>query len=59
MIVKSEKTDFESYLQDAANIMGNCERVYFVETEDEISSIVSECNKTKTQSYHIWQQERV
>lgn len=49
MIVKSERTDFESYLQDAANIMGNCERVYLVETEDEISGILSECNKTKTQ----------
>ncbi|MCW8849052.1 MAG: FAD-binding oxidoreductase, partial [Melioribacteraceae bacterium] len=49
MIIKSEKTDFESYLQDAANIMGHCEKVYLVENEDEISEILRECNKTKTQ----------
>ena len=39
MITKSERIDFESYLQDAANIMGNCEKVYLVETEDEISEM--------------------
>ena len=48
MIIKTKKSEFESYLKDAANIEGNCEKVYFVENEDEISEIVKECNLSNT-----------
>lgn len=46
MIIKTEKSEFESYLKDAANIEGSCEKVYFVENEDDISAIITECNQS-------------
>ena len=49
MIIKTDKSNFETYLADAANIMGNCEKVYLVENENEISELLKECNKSKTQ----------
>lgn len=46
MIVKTDKSDFESYLSDAANIKGNCDKVYFCESEEDIESLVLEANKS-------------
>jgi D-lactate dehydrogenase (cytochrome) len=47
MIIKTNKSDFESYIIDAANIKGNCEAVYFPESEDEICQLLKEFNLTK------------
>jgi len=44
MIVKTDKTDFESYLVDAANIKGDCEKVYFPENENDICNILKDAN---------------
>lgn len=46
MIVKNDKSSFESYLSDAANIKGSCEKVFIPENEDELISIVKEFNST-------------
>lgn len=46
MIIKSEKSEFESYLKDAANIEGICEKVYFVENDDELSALIRDCNQS-------------
>lgn len=48
MIIKNDKSDFESYLVDEANFKGNCKSVYFPESESEIYSILKEANNTKT-----------
>lgn len=47
MIIKKNKSDFESYIIDAANIKGDCEAVYFPESEDEICQLLKEFNLTK------------
>ena len=39
MIVKNDKSQFQTYLTDAANIKGECEKVYFPETEEELIEI--------------------
>jgi len=39
MIIKEEKSTFESYLADAANISGKCEKVFFPENRQDIISI--------------------
>lgn len=48
MIVKKDKTEFQSYLVDEANYRGDCEEVYFPENEDEICSLFENANKSKT-----------
>ena len=44
MITKTDKSDFESYLADAANIKGDCETVLIPENEEELISIVKSAN---------------
>jgi D-lactate dehydrogenase (cytochrome) len=44
MIEKTEKSSFESYLLDAANISGNCEKVLFPENKDDIIEIFKQAN---------------
>lgn len=44
MITKTDKSDFESYLVDAANIKGDCETLLIPETEEELVSIVKSAN---------------
>ena len=46
MLVKNEISTFESYLADAANITGNCEKVIFPENNEEIIAILKQANKT-------------
>ncbi|MDX1701237.1 MAG: FAD-binding oxidoreductase [Melioribacteraceae bacterium] len=53
MIVKSDKSSFESYLTDAANIKGDCEKVFFPENHNELVAVINDardCNKTITVS---------
>lgn len=47
MITKTDKSGFESYLVDAANIKGDCESVLIPETEEELISIVIKANSEK------------
>lgn len=44
MIVKVDKSDFESYLVDAANIKGDCSKVFFPENDEEVCSLLKESN---------------
>jgi D-lactate dehydrogenase (cytochrome) len=45
MIVKRNKSDFESYIIDAANIKGDCEAVYFPQNEEELCELLKEFNE--------------
>ncbi len=45
MIVKTDKSDFESYLEDAANIKGDCQKVCFPENEEEVSELIKQANE--------------
>lgn len=47
MIVKTDKSDFQSYLVDAANIKGSCDTVYFPESTGEVIDIISQANKSR------------
>ena len=47
MIVKRNKSDFESYIIDAANLKGDCEAVYFPENEEELCGLLKEFNYAK------------
>ncbi|MBK7104606.1 MAG: FAD-binding oxidoreductase [Ignavibacteriae bacterium] len=49
MIEKIDKSEFENYLCDAANIKGNCDKVYFPESKNEIVEILKLANKEKIQ----------
>jgi len=49
MIVKIDKSEFENYLCDAANIKGNCEKVFFPENKSEIVEILKNANEQKLQ----------
>ncbi|PID63142.1 MAG: dehydrogenase [Ignavibacteriae bacterium] len=42
MITKSNKSEFETYLTDAANFKGNCNKLIIPENEDELLSIVKD-----------------
>ena len=44
MIVKADKSQFENYLSDAANINGDCDKVYFPETKEDVIQIFKEAN---------------
>jgi D-lactate dehydrogenase (cytochrome) len=46
MIIKEDKADFESYLVDAANIKGDCQKVYFPENEEEVCLLFKQANKS-------------
>jgi D-lactate dehydrogenase (cytochrome) len=48
MIVKEEREDILSYLEDASNFKGgSAERVYIPDDEDELKDVLSECAKRK------------
>ena len=47
MIKKTDKSDIQSYLTDAANISGTCDYVLFPENTTELCSILEETNKSK------------
>ena len=46
MIVKSDKSRFESYLMDAANIKGDCLKVFFPENQNELSTIIRDAGES-------------
>lgn len=48
MIIKTVQDEIQNYLKDASNFKGNCNAVYFPETESDIISILKEANKNKT-----------
>lgn len=48
MILKTDKTEFENYLTDAANIKGDCEKVYLPESKSEIIELLKQANEEKT-----------
>lgn len=48
MIIKKAQDEIQNYLIDASNYKGNCDAVYFPETESEIISILKEANDNKT-----------
>lgn len=45
MIIKANKDEIINYLSDASNFKGFCDAVYFPESEDDVISIINECNK--------------
>jgi D-lactate dehydrogenase (cytochrome) len=47
MIIKEDKDDFESYLIDAANVKGDCQKVYFPENEEEVCSLLENANSAE------------
>jgi D-lactate dehydrogenase (cytochrome) len=47
MIIKTSPDEIQSYLTDASNLKGNCEAVYFPETESDVISILKEANEKK------------
>jgi D-lactate dehydrogenase (cytochrome) len=47
MLKKTNRDEIESFLVDASNYKGNCDVVYFPESEDEIISIIKEANANK------------
>ncbi|MCB0742617.1 MAG: FAD-binding oxidoreductase [Ignavibacteriae bacterium] len=49
MIIKTDKSEFENYLSDAANIYGICEKVFLAETKEEAATLIKEANKNKIQ----------
>ena len=40
MIIKTDKSEFETYLADAANYKGNCSKVYFPTNKNEIIEVL-------------------
>ncbi len=47
MIIKTDQSQIQSYLTDAANYKGFCEAVYFPENESELTEIVKKANAEK------------
>lgn len=47
MIVKSDKTEIQDFLVDAANYKGDCDKVYFPESDEEIVEILKEANSKR------------
>ena len=47
MIKKSDKSDIQSYLKDAANISGECDSVLFPESTSEICNILENANRNQ------------
>jgi len=49
MIIKSKQDEIQNYLKDASNYSGNCDAVYFPESESDIIEILIDTNKNKKQ----------
>lgn len=47
MIIKTSSDEIQNYLSDASNLKGNCDAVYFPETETDVISILKEANEKK------------
>ncbi|MFA7287883.1 MAG: FAD-binding oxidoreductase [Melioribacteraceae bacterium] len=47
MIIKENADEIENYLSDASNYKGFCDKVIIPENEDDIISIIKECNSNK------------
>jgi D-lactate dehydrogenase (cytochrome) len=47
MIIKTSPDEIQNYLSDASNLKGNCDAVYFPETESDVISILKEANEKK------------
>lgn len=47
MIIKTLPDEIQNYLSDASNLKGNCDAVYFPETETDVISILKEANEKK------------
>jgi D-lactate dehydrogenase (cytochrome) len=45
MIIKTNKEEFQSYLEDTSNIKGNASLLYIPQTKEEVVSIVNECGR--------------
>lgn len=45
MIIKSNPEEFQDYLSDAANFKGECQKVFFPESNEDILLIVNEANE--------------
>jgi D-lactate dehydrogenase (cytochrome) len=48
MIIKENADEIENYLSDASNYKGYCDKVFIPENDEEIASIIKECNKNHT-----------
>ncbi|MDD5070610.1 MAG: FAD-binding oxidoreductase [Candidatus Omnitrophica bacterium] len=48
MIIKTENSDIQSYLEDTANISGRAEILYITESKKDLIEAVSLCRKNKT-----------
>jgi len=48
MIIKSDKSSFQSYLTDSSNYQGNAEKLFIPESIQELRELVIDCNRTKT-----------
>ncbi len=48
MIIKNDAASFDSYIKDASNYKGFCDKVLLPETVEDIVSIVKECSASKT-----------
>lgn len=47
MIIKTSPDEIQNYLTDASNLKGNCDAVYFPETEADVREILKEANSNK------------
>lgn len=48
MITKTDKSEIENYLIDASNYKGNCEKLLFPETNEDVAKIFKEANENKS-----------
>ena len=48
MIIKSDKSSFQSYLTDSSNYKGNAEKLFMPESIQELKELVIDCNRKKT-----------
>lgn len=48
MIIKSDKSSFQSYLTDSSNYKGNAEKLFIPESIQELQELVIDCNRKKT-----------
>jgi D-lactate dehydrogenase (cytochrome) len=49
MIIKTDRSEFESYLHDASNFSGSCNAVYFPESASDISDILKSAQASGTE----------
>ena len=50
MIIKTSPDEIQNYLSDASNLKGNCDAVYFPETEVDVIEILKEANRKENKS---------